>query len=171
MAVGGQGRAETCHNSLLHPRISSASSKNLTHQTPLEGVRTFVVQMVSVRWRCQRHRGCGSSSLLHSGTGQKTSKGTHREKEHADAIIRMWEEFTPAVRVYKAQGSSCGTRRGIIVKFHEEKSPQMILDTNIKSAMYIKAHDFLKFLFLGEVFSPCTSKLKTTIQKQRNPTL
>lgn len=116
-------------------------------------------------------QGCGSSSPFHDGTGQKASKGTYTEKEHTDAIIRMWEESTPAVGVYTTQGSACGTRRGIIVQFHEGKSPQMILDTNMKSAEYIKAHEFVKFLFLGEVFSPRASKLKNNNAKQRNPIL
>lgn len=43
----------------------------------------------------------------------------------------------------------------------------MILGTNIKSAEYIKAHNFLKFLFLGEVFSPRASKLKKPITQNK----
>lgn len=41
MAVGGERRAKACHNRPFHPRISSVSSRNLTHKTLLESVRAL----------------------------------------------------------------------------------------------------------------------------------
>lgn len=76
----------------LNPRSSSVSSKNLTHKTPLEGVRIFHVQMVNVRWRCQRNRGVEtpSSSIRWHGTvdhkGSSHIEGACKYNPHSRTI-------------------------------------------------------------------------------------
>ena len=86
VAVGGERRA--CHNRPFHPRITSVSSRNRTHQTLLEGVSAKHRRWKwggsrSVRWRCQRPRVSGKpawccSFVTVSDTGRPCCTGLQR---------------------------------------------------------------------------------------------